>query len=99
MFERQPTRSRGDPVVPLRREGSGAAHLERAAGRPKSAARDQFLADYHCGTTMEPVDQSPCVSYDGCDSGYPVVWCLVDGEAHAIPSFAASGIANFFSQF
>jgi polyhydroxybutyrate depolymerase len=63
------------------------------------AARDQFLADDHCGTTAKPVDPSPCVSYDGCDSGYPVVWCPVDGGGHAIPSFAASGIANFFSQF
>jgi polyhydroxybutyrate depolymerase len=62
-------------------------------------ARDQYVADNHCGTTMEPVDPSPCVSYDGCDSGYPVVWCPVEGEGHAIPSFAAGGIATFFSQF
>jgi polyhydroxybutyrate depolymerase len=62
-------------------------------------ARDQFLADNHCGATMEPVDPSPCVSYDGCDSGDPVVWCPVEGEGHAIPSFAAGGIATFFSQF
>lgn len=61
-------------------------------------ARDQFLADNHCGTTTA-VTPSPCVSYDGCDSGYPVVWCPVAGEGHTIPSFAASGIANFFSQF
>jgi polyhydroxybutyrate depolymerase len=62
-------------------------------------ARDQFLADNHCGTTMEPVDPPPCVSYDGCDSGYPVVWCPVEGDGHAIPSFAASGTAAFLSQF
>lgn len=62
-------------------------------------ARDQFLADNHCGTTTTAVDPSPCVSYAGCDSGYPVVWCEVAGEGHTIPSFAASGIANFFSQF
>jgi polyhydroxybutyrate depolymerase len=62
-------------------------------------ARDQFLADNYCGATMEPVDPSPCVSYDGCDSGYPVVWCPVEGEGHAIPTFAAGGIATFFSQF
>jgi polyhydroxybutyrate depolymerase len=62
-------------------------------------ARDQFLANNHCGSTMTAVDPSPCVSYDGCDSGYPVVWCPVDGEGHTIPSFAASGIANFFAQF
>ncbi|HVY41308.1 MAG TPA: PHB depolymerase family esterase, partial [Polyangia bacterium] len=62
-------------------------------------ARDQFLADNHCGTTTTPVTPSPCVSYDGCDAGYPVVWCPVEGEGHTIPSFAASGIAAFFGQF
>jgi dienelactone hydrolase len=61
-------------------------------------ARDQFLADNHCGATMEPVDPSPCVLYDGCDSGDPVVWCPVEGNGHAIPSFAPGGIAAF-SQF
>ena len=62
-------------------------------------ARDQFLADNHCATTSTAVDPSPCMSYDGCDSGYPVVWCPVDGEGHAIPSFAAGAIATFLGQF
>jgi len=62
-------------------------------------ARDQFLADNHCGTTSTAVDPSPCMSYDGCDSGYPVVWCPVDGEGHTIPSFAAGAIATFLGQF
>jgi poly(3-hydroxybutyrate) depolymerase len=62
-------------------------------------ARDQFLADNHCAATSAAVDPSPCVSYDGCDSGYPLVWCPVAGEGHTIPSFAASGIATFFAQF
>jgi polyhydroxybutyrate depolymerase len=59
----------------------------------------QFLADNHCASTSQAVDPSPCVSYDGCDTGYPVVWCPVVGEGHAIPSFAAAGIASFFGQF
>ncbi len=62
-------------------------------------ARDQFLADNHCGTTSTAVDPAPCLSYDGCDSGYPVVWCPVDGEGHTIPSFAAAAIATFLGQF
>jgi len=62
-------------------------------------ARDRFLADNHCGTTSTAVTPSPCLSYDNCDNGYPVVWCPVAGEGHTIPSFAASGIANFFAQF
>jgi polyhydroxybutyrate depolymerase len=62
-------------------------------------ARDQILKDNGCGTTTQPVDPSPCVSYDGCTSGYPVVWCPVDGEGHTIPSFAAGAISTFFKQF
>jgi polyhydroxybutyrate depolymerase len=62
-------------------------------------ALNQFLADNHCGSTSTAVDPSPCMSYDGCDSGYPVVWCPVDGEGHTIPSFAAAAIATFLGQF
>lgn len=64
-----------------------------------AAARDVFVADNHCASTTQPVTPSPCVSYDGCDVGYPVVWCLVAGEGHAMPSFAAAAIATFFKQF
>jgi poly(3-hydroxybutyrate) depolymerase len=62
-------------------------------------ARDAFLKANHCGSTTQAVTPSPCVSYDGCDVGYPVVWCLVAGEGHTVPSFAASAIATFFKQF
>jgi hypothetical protein len=41
-----------------------------------------------------------CTVYDACTAGnYPVVWCPVVGEGHAIPSFAAAEIAKFFIQF
>jgi len=63
------------------------------------SARDRILATNHCGTTMHAVDPSPCVQYDGCDAGNPVVWCPVAGEGHTIPSFAAGAIATFFKQF
>jgi polyhydroxybutyrate depolymerase len=62
-------------------------------------ARDRIVALNHCATTTQPTTPSPCVAYDGCDAGEPVVWCPVDGEAHVIPSFAPAAIAAFFSQF
>jgi hypothetical protein len=40
----------------------------------------------------------PCVSYSGCDPGYPVAWCEFDG-GHTVPPFAAEAIFKFFSQF
>lgn len=63
------------------------------------SARDRIVALNHCGSTTHAVDPSPCVQYDGCDAGYPVVWCPVAGGGHAIPSFAAGAISTFFQQF
>jgi hypothetical protein len=36
------------------------------------AARDKVLKQNHCGTQTVAIDPSPCVSYQGCDAGYPV---------------------------
>jgi predicted esterase len=62
------------------------------------AARDKILKQNHCGSETTPIDPSPCVSYQGCDSGYPVTWCEWDGP-HGIPSFGSSAITAFFKQF
>lgn len=60
--------------------------------------RDFWIARNHCSTDSGPVDPSPCVSFSGCDPGYPVVWCLWPGQ-HEWPSFAAGGVWRFFSSF
>lgn len=72
-------------------------------------ARDLILKDNGCDTSstkeVDLVDSNtkataPCVVYDQCTAGsYPVVWCVVPGEGHAIPSFAATEIASFFTKF
>ena len=66
-------------------------------------ARDRIVTANHCGSTTHPVDPAidsgACVQYDGCDTDYPVVWCPVAGEGHAIPNFGANAIASFFKQF
>ena len=62
------------------------------------SARDKILQQNHCGTTTAPIDPSPCVSYQGCDSGYPVTWCEFDGT-HQPPSFGTSAITAFFKSF
>lgn len=61
--------------------------------------RDAFLKRNGCGTTTHAVEPSPCVAYDGCQDGYPVVWCQVEGQGHAIPSYSSTAIAKFFQQF
>lgn len=60
--------------------------------------RDAILSRNHCGTQTSPTTPSPCVSYEGCDSGYPTTWCEFEGS-HAPPSFAAGAIVDFFKQF
>ncbi|HEY5961698.1 MAG TPA: alpha/beta hydrolase-fold protein [Polyangiaceae bacterium] len=62
------------------------------------AALNKILKQNHCGTETVPIDPSPCVSYQGCDAGYPVTWCEWDGP-HGIPKFGSSAIAAFFKQF
>jgi poly(3-hydroxybutyrate) depolymerase len=58
------------------------------------------LAEYNgCTTETKSVEPSPCVEYQGCQAGYPVVWCVRPGDPHAIPSFGAAAIAKFFQQF
>jgi poly(3-hydroxybutyrate) depolymerase len=84
------------PIASWITHGTADMTVTFASGQ---TARDQYLKDNGCGTTSTPVDPAPCVSYDGCKSGYPVVWCPVDGEGHTIPSFAAGAIANFFKGF
>jgi polyhydroxybutyrate depolymerase len=61
-------------------------------------ARDFFLERNACGTTTAPVDPSPCVSYDGCTEGYPVVYCEFSG-GHMPWSSAPDAVWKFFNQF
>jgi polyhydroxybutyrate depolymerase len=61
-------------------------------------ALELWLGQNGCDTTTVPVEPSPCVQYDGCESGYPVHWCVHDG-GHIVPDFSADGAWAFFSQF
>ena len=62
------------------------------------AARDTFVQRNHCTTQTVAISPAGCVSYQGCDPGYPVVWCPFDG-VHQPPPFAGSAIWAFLSQF
>ena len=60
---------------------------------------EALVKDNGCTTTTKPVDPSPCVEYQGCAEGYPVVWCVRPGDGHTMPSFAPDAITKFFQQF
>ncbi len=85
----------GKPVAMWGAHGTSDSVVSLSQGQQ---ARDKILKQNNCGTQTKPVDPSPCVEYQGCTSGYPVVWCEWAGD-HATPSFAPSAIATFFKQF
>lgn len=61
--------------------------------------RDELVVKNGCSNETVPVEPAPCVEYQGCESGYPVVWCQQAGVGHAIPNYGAAAIATFFKQF
>jgi polyhydroxybutyrate depolymerase len=61
-------------------------------------ARDVFLERNNCQPDTVPVEPGACVSYQGCDEGFPVVWCEFSGGHQTAPG-SAQAIWDFFSQF
>lgn len=62
-----------------------------------TSARDAWLTTNGCSTTTTPTEPSPCVSYDGCSAGHPVVWCNPATGNHSPPSYTGQGLSLFFS--
>jgi hypothetical protein len=46
--------------------------------------RDRLLEVNNCDAAIPPVaeDPAPCVRYQGCDPGFPVIWCATSGQGH-----------------
>lgn len=62
-------------------------------------ARDQYLSANGCAATTQPFDPSPCVQYDGCAAGLPVVWCQTSGKGHdRQDGLAGPAFWNFLSK-
>jgi poly(3-hydroxybutyrate) depolymerase len=60
------------------------------------AARDEFVKRNHCGTQTSAADANHCVTYQGCDQGYPVTWCTFTGVHEPAP-FAGPEIWQFIA--
>ena len=87
---------------PARPVAIWATHGDADTVLPISAAQSMIdaLVKYNgCSTETKPIDPSPCVEFQGCQAGYPVIWCVRPGDGHAIPSFGGSAIAAFFQQY
>jgi polyhydroxybutyrate depolymerase len=61
-----------------------------------AAARDRYLQVDGCSTTTVPEAPAPCVRYQGCAEGYPVVWCVTDSPHNPQGPFTAPGAWAFF---
>jgi len=83
------------PIAYLGIHGDDDTFVTTDTGR---AARDVFVARNHCQTETEPSTPAVCVSYTGCDEGYPVSWCEWAGGHTPWPD-AAEPIWTFFDQF
>src|SRR5499427_330047 len=93
------TRTSKKPARPV---AVWATHGDADTALPITLAQpiiDALVKYNGCASTTQHVDPSPCVAYDGCMPGYPVIWCVRPGDPHAIPSFAAAAITKFFQQF
>ena len=77
------THGLSDDVVPI------------ADGR---AALREVLDRNHCSDETSPTTPSPCVTYQGCDPGYPVTWCEFEG-GHAPQRWSPQPVWDFFSGF
>jgi poly(3-hydroxybutyrate) depolymerase len=64
--------------------------------------RDRLIGVNGCDAAIPPVpeDPAPCARYQGCDEGYPVIWCETMGNGHdrqdALASQAAWGLFTEF---
>ncbi len=73
------------------------AHDDAVALSQGIAARDRMVQANGCSASTVNVGDD-CVAYQGCASGYPVVWCQTSGRGHDIRGdWAPAKVWTFFS--
>ena len=87
--------SNGGPVAVWQAQGDSDTTVPPANAQ---SANNYFVGKNHCSTQTTAVSPSPCVTYQGCDSGYPVTWCEFSG-GHMPWSQAPDPVWAFFNQF
>lgn len=84
------------PIAVWAAHGTADETVTFASGE---SAMNAYVTRNHCQTTSTPVEPQPyCSEFQGCDAGYPVVWCVHDG-GHTVPQWTGPAIATFFEQF
>jgi predicted esterase len=75
-----------------------AAHGEMDTTVPFSsgiAARDRWITENGCSASTTPADDNGCVSYEDCESGYPLTWCTYEA-AHMFFGWTAEAAVTMF---
>jgi len=85
----------GGPIAVWMAHGTADETVPIAHGK---TALNYFLEKNECSDVTVPVDPSPCVAYQDCATGYPVIFCEFNGP-HGPQSFAPQATWDFFSQF
>ncbi len=89
------TASGAGPVAVWQAQGDSDTTVPPANAQ---SANNYFVTQNHCSTQTTPVSPSPCVAYQGCDTGYPVTWCEFSG-GHMPWTQAPDPVWAFFNQF
>ncbi|HEX6767254.1 MAG TPA: prolyl oligopeptidase family serine peptidase, partial [Polyangiaceae bacterium] len=64
------------------------------------ASRDHWVSSNHCTMDTLPGMPAQCSVYQGCDAGYPVIWCPhVNDGGHQHPSFGRAAVREFLATF
>jgi len=62
--------------------------------------RDHWKWANGCDDTSDPYDPSPCVAFQNCNAGHPVIWCEASGFGHVVwPAQGSKVTWKFFSSF
>ncbi len=86
----------GDAAIPYwSSHGTSDTTIDISRGEE---ARDEFVSRNGCDDTTVASTPPGCVTYQGCNEGYPVSFCPFDG-VHQPPPFSGPAIWAFFSQF
>jgi polyhydroxybutyrate depolymerase len=83
----------GNPIAYWASHGTNDTTIAPSQGQ---AARDEFVKRNHCTSQTSSPDTNNCATYQGCDQGYPVIWCTFNGQHDPAP-FAGSAIWQFLA--
>lgn len=85
----------GKPVAALVSHGAADTNVKLSEGQ---MSRDEWKRFNGCKDATTPFDPSPCVRFEGCAEGRPVVYCEIPGLGHVVwPEGGAAATWRFLS--